>query len=52
MMGDATLFQRADMVEAAWNVVAPIQDVWERCRPREVSRTIRRGLGVQRKRTS
>lgn len=29
MMGDATLFQRADQVEAAWSVVAPIQAAWE-----------------------
>ena len=34
MLGDATLFQRSDMVEAAWNVVAPILDVWEALPPR------------------
>jgi glucose-6-phosphate 1-dehydrogenase len=28
MMGDATLFQRADQVEAGWAVVAPIQAAW------------------------
>jgi glucose-6-phosphate 1-dehydrogenase len=28
MAGDATLFQRADMVEAGWNVIEPILDVW------------------------
>jgi glucose-6-phosphate 1-dehydrogenase len=28
MMGDATLFQRADQVEAAWSVVTPIQSAW------------------------
>jgi glucose-6-phosphate 1-dehydrogenase len=28
MLGDATLFQRADMVEASWRVVTPILDVW------------------------
>jgi len=28
MIGDATLFQRADMVEAAWGIVSPILDVW------------------------
>ena len=28
MIGDATLFQRADMVEAAWCIVTPILDVW------------------------
>lgn len=34
MTGDATLFQRADMVEAGWSVVAPILDVWEALPPR------------------
>src|SRR6266853_718506 len=29
MIGDATLFQRADMVEAGWSVVDPILDVWK-----------------------
>jgi glucose-6-phosphate 1-dehydrogenase len=28
MFGDATLFQRADMVEAGWTVIRPILDVW------------------------
>ena len=28
MLGDATLFQRSDMVEAGWQIVAPILDVW------------------------
>ncbi|MBM3801503.1 MAG: glucose-6-phosphate dehydrogenase [Acidimicrobiia bacterium] len=35
MTGDATLFQRADMVEAAWGVVAPILDVWKALPPRQ-----------------
>jgi len=34
MIGDATLFQRADMVEAGWHVVAPILDVWKSLPPR------------------
>lgn len=34
MTGDATLFQRADMVEAAWGVVAPILDAWKTLPPR------------------
>ena len=34
MTGDATLFQRADMVEAGWNVVQPIIDVWRALPPR------------------
>lgn len=29
MIGDATLFQRADMVEAGWGIVTPILDVWK-----------------------
>ncbi|HEX4227798.1 MAG TPA: glucose-6-phosphate dehydrogenase [Bryobacteraceae bacterium] len=28
MLGDATLFQRADMVEAGWSVIQPVIDVW------------------------
>ncbi|HEX8247465.1 MAG TPA: glucose-6-phosphate dehydrogenase [Pyrinomonadaceae bacterium] len=28
MIGDATLFQRADMVEASWQIVSPVLDVW------------------------
>jgi len=35
MLGDATLFQRADMLENAWKVVAPIQNVWGALEPRE-----------------
>jgi len=28
MVGDATLFQRADNIEAGWRIVQPILDVW------------------------
>ncbi len=35
MLGDATLFQRADMVEAGWEVVEPILDVWKALPPRQ-----------------
>jgi glucose-6-phosphate 1-dehydrogenase len=28
MMGDATLFQRADNVEAGWRVVQPVLSFW------------------------
>jgi glucose-6-phosphate 1-dehydrogenase len=35
MTGDATLFQRADMVEAGWAVVEPILDVWKALPPRD-----------------
>ncbi len=34
MIGDATLFQRADMVEASWAIVSPILDVWAAVPPR------------------
>jgi glucose-6-phosphate 1-dehydrogenase len=34
MVGDATLFQRADMLEAGWSVVTPILDVWKALPPR------------------
>jgi glucose-6-phosphate 1-dehydrogenase len=34
MIGDATLFQRADMVEAGWLVVSPVMDVWKALPPR------------------
>lgn len=34
MLGDATLFQRADMVEAGWRVITPIIDVWKALPPR------------------
>ncbi len=29
MIGDATLFQRADMVEESWKVVSPILEAWQ-----------------------
>ena len=29
IMGDATLFQSADMIEAGWSVVDPVLDVWK-----------------------
>ena len=34
MIGDATLFQRADMVEAGWSIVNPALDVWKALPPR------------------
>ena len=33
MDGDATLFMRADQVEAAWKVVMPILEVWQARKP-------------------
>ncbi len=35
MIGDATLFQRADQIEAGWSVVQPILDVWTALAPRD-----------------
>jgi glucose-6-phosphate 1-dehydrogenase len=35
MKGDATLFQRADAVEAAWRWLQPVLDVWHALPPRE-----------------
>jgi glucose-6-phosphate 1-dehydrogenase len=28
MIGDSTLFKRADMIEAGWAVIQPILDAW------------------------
>ena len=36
MIGDSTLFRRADMVEAAWKVVDPILKVWDSVKPRDL----------------
>jgi glucose-6-phosphate 1-dehydrogenase len=33
MRGDATLFMRADQVDAAWNVLAPVLDTWQAVPP-------------------
>jgi glucose-6-phosphate 1-dehydrogenase len=35
MVGDATLFQRGDQVEAGWAVVNPIQQAWSEVKPAE-----------------
>ena len=34
LTGDATLFQRADQVEAAWNLVEPVLQGWQHTPPR------------------
>jgi glucose-6-phosphate 1-dehydrogenase len=34
MIGDQTLFQRADQVEAGWCIVSPILDIWKALPPR------------------
>jgi glucose-6-phosphate 1-dehydrogenase len=33
MIGDATLFQRADNIEAGWRAVQPVLDVWAATKP-------------------
>jgi glucose-6-phosphate 1-dehydrogenase len=35
LIGDASLFQRADMVEASWRIVQPVLDGWAAERPRD-----------------
>lgn len=35
LVGDATLFQRADFVEAGWSVVQPVLDAWRSLPPRD-----------------
>ena len=51
MIGDATLFQRADMVEAGWWVVQPVLDVWKALRP-GASPTTPAAAGARRRPTS
>jgi glucose-6-phosphate 1-dehydrogenase len=33
MLGDATLFMRADQTEEAWSILAPILEVWDTVKP-------------------
>jgi glucose-6-phosphate 1-dehydrogenase len=33
IQGDATLFQRGDMVEAGWRIVQPVLEVWKALPP-------------------
>jgi len=35
MIGDATLFQRADNIEAGWRAVQPILDLWASSPPKD-----------------
>ena len=35
MVGDSTLFHRADMVEDAWRIATPVLDVWQSLKPRD-----------------
>ena len=45
MEGDATLFMRADQVDAAWKVVMPILDAWKKF-PTKRCTFMRRAVGV------
>ncbi len=35
MLGDATLFMRGDQVEAAWEIIMPILDLWQSSAPQD-----------------
>ena len=37
MIGDPTLFMRADMVEQTWRIVQPVLDVWAKCGAADLS---------------
>ncbi len=45
MIGDATLFQRAEMVEAGWSVVEPVLDVLEGAAATRLPELSRRLMG-------
>jgi glucose-6-phosphate 1-dehydrogenase len=45
MIGDATLFQRADNIEAGWKAVQPILDAWTNTPPADCSRYAAGGTG-------
>ena len=45
MIGDATLFHRADTVEAGWQAVQPILDAWANNPPREFPNYVAGGSG-------
>jgi glucose-6-phosphate 1-dehydrogenase len=45
MIGDATLFQRADNVEAGWRAVQPILDAWASTRPTDFPNYAAGGTG-------
>ena len=36
MLGDATLFMRADQTEVAWSILTPILEVWDSIKPTDV----------------
>jgi glucose-6-phosphate 1-dehydrogenase len=45
MIGDATLFQRADNIEAGWRAVQPILDAWANTRPTDFPNYVAGGNG-------
>ena len=45
MIGDATLFQRADNIEAGWQAVQPILDAWANNSPRDFPNYAAGGAG-------
>jgi glucose-6-phosphate 1-dehydrogenase len=45
MIGDATLFQRADNIEAGWQAVQPILDAWASTRPTDFPNYVAGGNG-------
>src|SRR5215468_3553537 len=45
MIGDATLFQRADNIEAGWQAVQPILDTWANNSPRDFPNYAAGGTG-------
>jgi glucose-6-phosphate 1-dehydrogenase len=45
MIGDATLFQRADNIEAGWQAVQPILDAWANEAPRDFPNYVAGGSG-------
>jgi glucose-6-phosphate 1-dehydrogenase len=45
MIGDATLFQRADNIEAGWRAVQPILDFWASKAPEDFPNYVAGGDG-------
>jgi glucose-6-phosphate 1-dehydrogenase len=45
MIGDATLFQRADNIEAGWQAVQPVLDAWANNPPRDFPNYVAGGSG-------
>ena len=52
MIGDATLFQRADTIEAGWRVMQPVLDAWKQRRRSASCRSTRPAARGRRRPTS